>query len=266
MTLRTGVRAQWPPACKLRGQNMNTRLILALVVSALSTLPAFSQQSQEPPQISVSGSAEVKVAPDEIYLRLGVETRDAALEIAKKQNDERVSRALAFLKSKGVADKDVQTDFINIEPAYDDHTSRRVEMYVVRKSIEVRLRDIKGFESILTGLLNSGVNNVHGMELRTSQLRKHRDTARAMAVRAAREKADALAAELGVKRGKVYAVNASEWGGLWSSAGGWGGRYSGGLHQNAVQNAGAPAEAAEGTLSVGQISVSASVEVSFLIE
>ena len=245
---------------------MKTRLILSLAVSALFALPAFSQQLRDPPQISVSGSAEVKVAPDEIYLRLGVETRDAALEVAKKQNDERVSKALAFLKSKGVADKDVQTDFINIEPTYSDYSSRRVEVFVVRKSIEVRLKDIKGFEAILTGLLNSGVNNVHGMELRTSELRKHRDTARAMAIRAAREKADALAAELGVKRGKVYNVNANEWGGWFSSGAGWGGRSAGFAQQNAVQNAGAPAETPDGTLSVGQISVSASVQVSFLIE
>jgi len=244
---------------------MKTRILL-LAMTALFALPAFSQQSQEPPQISVSGSAEVKVAPDEIYLRLGVETRDEALEVAKKQNDERVSRALAFLKSKGIADKDVQTDFINIEPTYSDYSSRRVEVFVVRKSIEVRLTDIKGFEAILTGLLNSGVNNVHGMELRTSQLRKHRDAARAMAIRAAREKADALAAELGVKRGKVYSVNANEWGGWWSSGGGWSARNANLVAQNAVQNTGTPAETAEGTLSVGQISVSASVQVSFLIE
>jgi len=243
-----------------------TRLILSLAAAALFTLPAFSQQLPEPPQISVSGSAEVKVAPDEIYLRLGVETRDAALEVAKKQNDERISKALAFLKSKGVADKDVQTDFINIEPTYSDYSSRRVEVFVVRKTMQVRLTDIKGFEAILTGLLNSGVNNVHGMELRTSELRKHRDTARAMAIRAAREKADALAAELGVKRGKVYTVNANEWGGWWSSSAGWNARYSGIAQQNAMQNAGPPSEAADGTLSLGQISVSASVQVSFLID
>jgi uncharacterized protein YggE len=245
---------------------MKTRFILAVAVTVLSAFPAFSQQLQVPPQISVSGSAEVKVAPDEILLRLGVETRDASLDVAKKQNDERVAKALAFLKSKGVADKDVQTDYLNIQPGYDDRSSWKVEMYVARRSIEVKLRDTKSFEAILTGLLNSGVNNVHDMELRTSELRKHRDTARAMAIRAAREKADALAAELGVKRGKVYAVNANEWGGWWNSGGGWGGRYSGHAQQNAMQNAGAPAESGDGTLSVGQISVSASVQVSFLIE
>jgi uncharacterized protein len=239
---------------------MKTRLILALVVSAFSASPALAQQSQQPPQISVSGSAEIKVAPDEVYLRLGVETRDPVLEVAKKQNDERVSKALGFLKSRGVADKDVQTDFLSIEPTYDDHASRRVEVYVVEKSIEVRLTDMKSFESTLTGLLNGGVNKVHGMELRTSELRKHRDTARAMAVRAAREKADALAAELGVNRGKVYTIDATEGGGMWNS------RYAGAIRGNVMMAAGTPAEMASDTLSLGQISISASVQVSFLIE
>jgi uncharacterized protein YggE len=245
---------------------MKTPLALSLAAAALFSAPAFSQQLQPPPQISVSGSAEVKVAPDEIYLRVGVETRDSALETAKKQNDERVARALAFLKSKGVADKDVQTDFISIEPGYEDYSSRKIQVYIVRKSLEARVTDIKGFEAILAGLLNSGVNTVHGIDLRTSELRKHRDTARAMAIRAAREKADALAAELGVKRGKVYSVNANEWGGWWSSGAGWNLRSNVSMSQNSMANAGAPSETPDGTLSVGQISVSASVQVSFLID
>ena len=125
---------------------------------------------------------------------------------------------------------------------------------------------MKSFESTLAGLLNGGVNKVHGMELRTSELRKHRDTARAMAVRAAREKADALAAELGVKRGKVYTIDATESGGMWSSSVGWNSRYAGAMRGNVMMNAGTPAEMASDTLSLGQISISASVQVSFLIE
>ena len=77
----------------------------------------------------------------------------------------------------------------------------------------------------------------------------------------------AVASELGVKRGKVYSINANDWGGWWSSSGNyWGGRGGGGMFQNAVQNVGLPSEVTDGTLSIGQISVSASVNVSFLIE
>jgi uncharacterized protein YggE len=241
---------------------MKTRLTIAFALAVLSVTPAFSQQSQLPPLISVSGTSEVKVAPDEIFLRFSVDSRDAILEAAKKQNDASVSNALAFLKSKGVADKDVQTDFIDIDPAYDDYSSRKVKTYVVRKFVGVRLTDTRNFEAILTGLLNSGVNNVHGMELRSSEMRKHRDTARAMAIRAAREKADAIAAELGVRRGKVYSVDATEAG---ATSGGWRRGFNFAA-SNSSMNAGGLVESGEGTLAVGQIPISASVEVSFLIE
>jgi hypothetical protein len=247
---------------------MRTHLLLAVTVATLPLARAFAQSPAQPPLISVSSSAEVKVAPDEIYLRVGVETRHANLEDAKRQNDERVAKALGFLEAHDVKGKDVQTDFVSIEPTYDNDLSRtRPVIYIVRKSIEVKLAAIEAFEGLLTGLLTNGVNHVHGIEFRTSQLRKHRDSARALAIRAAREKADALAAELGVNRGRVHSINANDSGGWWSTAGSyWGGRYGAGMQQNAIQDSGAPPEAGGGTLSLGQISVSASVNVSFLIE
>jgi len=89
---------------------MKTRLMPTLAALAVSLSPAYCQQPPPPPMISVSGSAEVKVAPDEILLRVGVETRHENLHAAKKQNDERVGNALAFLKGSRVKGKDVQTD------------------------------------------------------------------------------------------------------------------------------------------------------------
>jgi len=193
---------------------------------------------------------------------------------AKRRNDEDIARALGFLKTSGVPEKDVQTDYISIEPygpngAYWSSISSNETPtgYAVRKSIEVKLTKMDAFDGVLTGLLTNGVNSVQGIDFHTSHLREHRDKARSLAIRAAREKADALAAELGVKVGQVYNINASESGGWWNFGGSyWGGRYGGGMAQNVVQNAGGPSESGDGTLSIGQITVSASVNVSFLIE
>jgi len=243
---------------------MNTRLLVLIGLIAIPLPRAFSQ-ALPPPQVTVTGSGEVKVAPDEIHLSLGVETRHEKMEDAKRQNDDRVARALAFIKRSGVADKDVQTDFLSVEPSYDGSVSRvQPTHYVVRKSIEIRFNKIQGFEGFVTGLLTNGVTTIHGVDFRTTQLRKHRDTARSMAIRAAREKAEALAGELGVRVGKVYNITANEWSG-WAGWGGWGGRGQG-MYQNSVQNAGGVPEGTDNTLSVGQISVSASVTVSFLIQ
>src|SRR3989442_7069147 len=231
---------------------MNARLIVAIALVTFPLTHAVSQGSQQPPQISVSGSAEVKVAPDEIYLRVGVETRDEKLDDAKHQNDELVSKALGFLKSNEVKDKDVQTDFISIEPTYDSNISRTKPVtYIVRKSIEIKLTKLDAFAGLLTGLLTNGVNNVHGIEVRSSQFRKHRDAATAIPIRAATEKADALASELGVKRGKVYSISANDWGGWWSSLGSyWGGGSGGGGVLKTMRNAwGTTPVEDEGTLA-----------------
>jgi uncharacterized protein YggE len=251
---------------------MKTRCPLILVLTLLPLWPAFAQFAPPPPQINVSGSAEVKVAPDEIRLSVGVETRDQNLDVARQQNDERIAHALAFLKDAGVKDKDVQTDFISVVPDYDYNSSHvKPVAYIVRKSIEIRVTAITNFESIVTGLLTNGVNYIHGIDFRTSQLRKYRDQARELAVKAAKEKADAMASALGVKRGKVSSINVNDWSGGWGGyQNRWGAQLGiNGQFQNAVQNirdvAGSPDNAAE-TFSAGEISVSATVNVSFLIE
>jgi uncharacterized protein YggE len=250
---------------------MNLQTILALGLAVMPFASAFAQYEPKP-QISVTGSAEIKVAPDEINISVGVETRDADLNVATRQNDERMARALAFLKSVDVPDKYVKTDYISVEPDYGPGNERtEPRFYIARKSIEIKLTNVTNLETVLTGLLNNGVNNIHNVDFRTTQLRKYRDEARAMATRAAKEKAEAMAKELGVKCGKPININANEYGGWWSgqrmdwrSRGG--GFYGANNMQNISQNNGGPADSAGETLSIGQISISASVSVSFLID
>jgi uncharacterized protein len=270
---------------------MNKAQILLAI--GLMTIPLLSAKAQwgqtQKPQISVSGSAEVKVAPDEVDLRVGVETRDEKLETAKSKNDNCVASALEFLKKNGVKDKDVQTDFIVISPVYDDNsgpidprtglplsnfakgTGTQPVYYLVRKTIGIKLTNVSSFDTILSGLITNGVNVVQGIDFRTSQLRKYKDQARAMAIKAAKEKADAMASALGVKVGKPYDISVNDWGG-WSSwyQGGWGYGSGGGgganANQNVSQNGGSGSDEGNTTLAVGQISISANVNVTFLIQ
>lgn len=242
--------------------------LLAVFCLALPAPDTVSQTFPQPPTVSVSGSAEVKVTPDDIDLRFGVETRSEQLPDAKRENDERVAKTLAFLKANGIRPKDVQTDFLSLEPVYHHDLSRLQPVaYVARKSIGVKLDSLDRFEGILAGVLTNGVTHVHGIDFRTTQLRKHRDTARAMATRAAREKAEAIASELGVRCGKVHSINANEYGGWWGGSGSyWGNRFGGAMMQNAVQNLAPAGESQSSTLALGQISVSATVNATFLIE
>jgi hypothetical protein len=229
-----------------------------LFLIAFTTVPLLSARAElAQPQINVSGSADVKVVPDEVYLNVTVETRNEVLDVAKRENDDRISRALIFLKQSGIKEKDIQTDYVSIQPIFNrrDELQTKPTIYQVRKGIGIRLGDVGSFDTVFTGLIDCGVNYVQGIEFRTTELRKYKDQARVLAIHAAKEKADAMAAELGVRVGKPNSVNVNDWSGM------SGGR--GGPNQN-VAMAGGSAEAIE-SFAVGQISVSATVNVSFFL-
>ena len=252
---------------------MNPRILSVIGMVALASPSARAQL--QPPQrlINVAGSAEVKVAPDEVDLNVGVETRNESLDLARQENDARVAKTLAFLTQNGVKEKEIKTDYISIEPKYLQGRSNTLppmepSYYNVRKGIGIRITDVRNFDTIYAGLINSGVNVVSGVDFRTSELRKYKDQARAMAVRAAKEKAEAMAAELGAKVGKPWSINVNDWSG-WTgwTAGAWGGfGYRAGANQNVSQNANGGSNEEGPSFSVGEISVSATVNVSFAID
>jgi uncharacterized protein YggE len=240
-------------------------IILVLVLPAQAGSPP---ETSEPRLITVTGDAEVRVVPDEVILTLGVETWDEDLATAKKRNDARVKKVLAAAEKHGVEARHIKTDYISIEPRYHDNYEKGEFIgYFVRKTIVITLRDISKFEDLLTdALLDAGANYVHGVRFRTTELRKHRDQARVLAIKAAKEKAEALSKELGQKVGKPHAIR-EEYAGWWSWYNAWwGSRWSGGMAQNVIQDVGEIPSAAEGNISPGQIAVSAKVTVSFELE
>ena len=233
-------------------------------------MAAPAQNQQPPPQVNVAGTAEVKVAPNEVDISAGVKTRDAQLDTATRQNDERMASALDFLRTAGVPEKDIQTDSIQVQPDYGNDSLITPRFYSVRKSLAIKLTSVTNLENVVTGLLNHGVNGLYNVDFRTTELRKYRDQARSMAIKAAKEKAVAMCAALDVKCGKPNTINVQDFGGYYSWAwNGWGSRgnnlYANNI-QNAVQGGGGESEVAGETVSLGQIAVSATVNVSFLIQ
>lgn len=241
--------------------------VLCIVATVLVVShPALAADNPEPRLITVTGDAEVRVAPDDVVLTLGVETWSPDLTKAKKENDERMQKLLKLAPTFKIEDKHVQTDYISIEPRYDDQWEHRDFVgYFVRKNIVFTLRDPSKFEDLLSSALEAGANYVHGVQFRTTELRKYRDEARALAIKAAKEKADALAGELGQRVGKPHMIREDQVG-WWSWYNSWwGNRWGGGMAQNVIQNYGGQAQP-ESTVALGQIYVNARVTVSFELE
>ncbi|MBK6896496.1 MAG: SIMPL domain-containing protein [Alphaproteobacteria bacterium] len=228
--------------------------------------------------INVSGEAEIRVVPDQVLISLTAESRGPDLSATQKKNDEAVKGLVSYVtETLGLKREHIQTDYTTVSPTYrscnyEDEMSGRcnpldIVYYSVRKGIQIRLNDLSRYEELVAKALQMGVTHIDNIQFITTELRKHRDSARVQAAKAAKEKAEAIAAVLGVKIGKPVSVNTQNFSSFYWHGYGGGPRAYNQMTQNVIQEAAPPAGGeGEGALALGQINITASVQVTFEIE
>lgn len=100
---------------------MNRRQIFPLCFGVLLSISANLANAQEfPRHIDVTGSAEVRVAPDEVVINLGIETTHKNIRDALKENDARLKKLIAVLEKQGIDPKHIQPGLIRVTPNHED--------------------------------------------------------------------------------------------------------------------------------------------------
>jgi uncharacterized protein len=227
--------------------------ILATLVLVTSTFP---QSNSDRPLVTVSGQGEVLVVPDEVVFNLTVSTLEKGLPAAQKKNDGVVAKVLELARTYDIPPAHVQTGYINLEEKYSDEEATRKPSvflgYQVTKKISLVLRDVKKAEALLADIFKSGVTRINDVSFRSTQIRRYKDQARALAIKAAQDKASALAREIGQTIGKAYTISeeGTNFGGLPNAS-------------NSMRSVGESYSESESTIALGQISVTARVVVSF---
>lgn len=218
--------------------------------------------------LQVSGTAVVNVIPDRALIQLGVQSNATTTAAVEAANTEAIANIRRAIQALGVEPKDIATDRYVIEPVYDSYDSLYIKGYRINNIVGITLRDVDLASRVIAEALDAGANQVVNVEFYTSELRKYRDQARELAIKAAGEKAQALAGAAGSQTGCVLTIHEN----TWSYYNGWyGGRDRNLWTQNVVQNA-APSGGSQGSssegepVSLGQISVRAEVGVSYALK
>jgi hypothetical protein len=189
---------------------MNAKLVRAVAAFAfcMTLVPTlFAQDAFTRPRIiSVTGTAEIRLAPDEVILTLGVDSHDRDLALAKADDDRRVKKLLALAHAAGVDPKNIQTSALSMGPEYSEERIPKLLDYEVSQTITVTLTDLSKYEDLMTSSLKAGVNRVNEINFCVAHPQKYREEARLKAVQAAREKAVAMAAQLDQKIGKPWEI------------------------------------------------------------
>ena len=237
-----------------------TTLLIAVLALAAGVCPA-QDEKQERPFITVSGASEVRVAPDQVELRVGVQARSEDVGAMVEQQRLQIKRAIALALKHGVEEKNIQTAYLRIDPFREERSGGFGwrDYYYVHRDLTITLTPPAQFDALLSELIQSGVNVVSRVQFKTTQLRKYKDQARAQALAAAQEKAAAMAGRLGRKIGKVYSIEEED---ADAARACWG--QSASFTNSFTQAPGGGA--AQGALALGQIGVEARVKVRFELQ
>ena len=234
---------------------MQQNLIVSLAFVFAFSLHAQAQVDR--PLITVTGQAEVLAVPDEVVFNLNATTVDKDMLTAQRKTDDVVRNVLALARRFEIPATQVQTGYISLQERYsDEEATRRPRVFIgyeVSKSIAIILRDVSKAESLLTEVFKTGITRINSVDFRTTQNRKLKDQARLLAIKAAQEKARALAGEIGQSIGKAYTITEVEH------------RPYMGYASNTVDGlvAGGSFSEEPSPIALGQISITARVTVSF---
>ena len=162
-------------------------------------------------RLDVSAEGAVTRAPDIATLSAGVVTQSATAAAAMAENAKKMAAAVSALKRAGVADKDIRTSSLSLQPQYRyaDNQPPVVTGYQASNQLTVTFRDIKQAGPILDALVAQGVNQISGPDFALEHPDAAMDEARIEAMRKARAKADLYAKAAGMTVKRIVAIGES---------------------------------------------------------
>ena len=190
-------------------QPLATLLAAFAMTAAPATALAQAAPASDGTMLSVSSRAEARKAPDIATFSAGVVTQAADGNAALRQNAEQMNRVLAAIKAAGVADKDVQTSGISLNPQYryEENQPPRITGYQASNTVNVKLREVAKMGKVLDALVASGANQVNGPSFGIDDPEPLYDRARLDALKAARARAETYAGALGVRVRRIVSIS-----------------------------------------------------------
>ncbi|WP_235004012.1 SIMPL domain-containing protein [Aequorivita lipolytica] len=176
-----------------------------LLIFAITTTTMMAQNTLQQPTIDVAGEGIVRVVPDEVTINIRVENTGENTKTLKEQNDATISEVLKFLKKMDIADKDVRTEYMNLNKNYDYNS--KTYTFAANQSLSVKLRDLKKYEAVMKGLIDTGINRIDGVNFSSSKEETLKSEARKKAVENALMKAKEYVAVLNQSVGKAVSIS-----------------------------------------------------------
>jgi uncharacterized protein len=213
--------------------NKNNRVLgalaLLMLIVALGAYAQYTFKQAEylysgPTTISVTGEGEATAIPDIGKFSFSVMAEGADAVKAREESNTKANAIIAFLKEKGVEEKDIKTESYNLYPKYK-YEQKPCPMgsycpgeqvqdgFEVMQTISVKVRNIDLAGDLVAGAGDKGATNLSGLEFTIDDTSVLEDEARKEAIADAKVKAEVLAKELNVELERMVGYYEEENGG-----------------------------------------------------
>ena len=181
----------------------------ALVLAAM-VLAAPAAADSLTRGITVQGEGRIAARPDMVLLHAGVSHQAPTAKAALAGHTAGMAKLLAALKDFGLADRDIQTRQIRLQPIFarrkrqDDNPAPIA--FRASGDLRLRLRQVDRAGDLLDRLAAAGSNTLSGLQFPFAEPRALQDRARQTAIADARRRAELYAREAGVSLGPVLQI------------------------------------------------------------
>lgn len=160
-----------------------------------------------PQQITVSGTGKFFAKPDVAMASIGVHAETIKSQDAVNQGNKIMADIISAVKDSGVDEKDIQTTAYNLTPNYDYTEAGRIfRGYSLDQRVNVKIRDFGKISEVLDKATANGANDVGDLRFTLDDPETAKAEARAKAIEQAKDKAESIFSQSGLKMGKLINV------------------------------------------------------------
>lgn len=183
-----------------------------IAVAALVLVPFAASASQLPdyPFIHASGNGWVYVNPDVGEIDFEISAYQADPEGARQVVEGRIAEVRALVASLSLPDADVGIRDIRKDIRKADPAQPGVVQYDIKAGVHIKVTDLSKWKALVSPLINMANVDSFMTGFDTSKREQVEAELTGEAIKAARRKAEAIAAGFGRKLGPVSAVSAGD--------------------------------------------------------
>jgi uncharacterized protein YggE len=178
-------------------------------VAAAQTTPVVADTMFRATTLNLSAYGETKVAPDMATIQLGVQNEAPTAAQAIRDNAVKMTRVIAALKKAGLADREIQTSNLSLNPqyVYQENLPPRLTGYQASNQVIITVHDLSRLGTIVDATVTAGADTVGGISFGVDDRTEAENAARLDAVRALNAKAELYAKAMGYRVARLVTMS-----------------------------------------------------------